>query len=661
MMATMTSTAVRATSSLTVPSTQNTAPVLDFRCLYSFDLRRKAKRWQDGVLRFHTFNKRVMVYDVPRNFIGDSHWREQEPVQDGDEFELEKGVLIQVGEATGKMDQDLTGLFEKRGKAQAESPGKVVLPKTCFASTAVSKQASSATTASTQLRPRTLNSLLGTPKGPLGRAALPTKSPCEQRREDENRYIEDRASKRRRLEAPLDERHNGNPRISIRDTAIANSSVKHKASEGKTHNGQELPKGQATSATLEKGGKQVTKSNTRTAIFLDSEDEPKGVRKPGIPESGASAKKQQKTVRLEKPRKGKGRLSAAPESDRTLGADDPVGKRPSAEDMSISSIRPPASLQTQSHATATPNASTTSIEENPERSAQVRLRIASKKPRKKLMYRDLLPQASSEHGTVRKKSNATKSTCEEQPKDALSNFHQVQQDRLTARLRRQDEIETRRSNHTPEEGEVQRPESPSLFLTQEDDCWLPPASPDAYYETRPRTSEPQSPEHTNHQTSKRLPFLKHNRPPDPPITSTNAAVQLSEMDQLLLRRPRSEAVCKPYTFSHTSLPNPPKPSPPTSVSNLTEDVVAEPLLAPIPPSPIHILRTPYLPTLQRSLSDPASIQRKRSPLKKTVSDPTELRTLESPPSLQVKEAEPDPWSREAWDLFGFGRPGDRAA
>lgn len=651
-MATMTSTAVRATSSLTVPSTQNTAPVLDFRCLYSFDLRRKAKRWQDGVLRFHTFNKRVMVYDVPRNFIGDTHWREQEPVQDGDEFELEKGVLIQVGEATGKTDQDLTGLFEKRGRAQAESPGKVVLPNTCFASTAVSRQASSATTASTQLRPRTLNSVLGTPRGPLGRAALPTKSPCEQRRGDENRYIEDRASKRRKLEAPSDQRPDGSPRTPIRVTAIANSSVKDKASEGRSHIGQELPKGQVTSVTLENGGKQVTRSDTRTAISLNSEDEEKGAREPGIPESGASVKKQQKTARLEKPRKGKGRLPAASESDRTLGAVDPIRKCPSAEHMSTSSIRPPASLQTQSHADATPNASVTSIEEDPEPSAQVRLRIASKKPRKKLMYRDLLSQASSGHGTVRRKVNATKSNCEQQPEDALSNFHQVQQDRLTARLRRQDEIEARRSHHTPEEGEFQRPESPSLFLTQEDDCWLPSASPDAYCETQPKTSEPQSPNHTNHPNSKQSPFLKHNRPPDPPITSTDAAIQLSEMDQLLLRRPSAEAVRKSHTSSHTSLPNTPTPSTPTSVSPSTQDELAEPL-----PFLAHIPPTPSLPpTLQRTLSSPTSIQSKRSSLKKTVSDPTDLGTLEMAPALQVKEAEPDPWSREAWDLFGVGRP-----
>jgi hypothetical protein len=34
-----------------------------------------------------------MVYDVPRNFIGDTHRRDEGSVQDGDELELEKGRL----------------------------------------------------------------------------------------------------------------------------------------------------------------------------------------------------------------------------------------------------------------------------------------------------------------------------------------------------------------------------------------------------------------------------------------------------------------------------------------------------------------------------------------------------------------------------------------
>ena len=50
-----------------------------------------------------------MVYDVSRNYIGDTHWREDELLQDGEDFELDRGILIQVGEATGSPDQALSG------------------------------------------------------------------------------------------------------------------------------------------------------------------------------------------------------------------------------------------------------------------------------------------------------------------------------------------------------------------------------------------------------------------------------------------------------------------------------------------------------------------------------------------------------------------------
>jgi len=47
--------------SLSVPQTSDTAPVLELNCLYTHNVRRKSKRWQDGFLRYHTFNKRIMV------------------------------------------------------------------------------------------------------------------------------------------------------------------------------------------------------------------------------------------------------------------------------------------------------------------------------------------------------------------------------------------------------------------------------------------------------------------------------------------------------------------------------------------------------------------------------------------------------------------------
>lgn len=112
-------------SQLAVPLSQNTAPIFKFDCLYTHDLVRKQKRWQDGVLAFHTFNKRVMVYDLTSNFIGDTHWRESDHINVGDDFRLDRGVLVEVGEARGRTEQDLSEIFAKK----TANPNFQQLPK----------------------------------------------------------------------------------------------------------------------------------------------------------------------------------------------------------------------------------------------------------------------------------------------------------------------------------------------------------------------------------------------------------------------------------------------------------------------------------------------------------------------------------------------------
>ncbi|KAI8231079.1 hypothetical protein K4K54_000297 [Colletotrichum sp. SAR 10_86] len=93
------------------------APVHEFICLFTHDLKRKQKRWQDGRLKFHTFNKRIMVYDERGNFIGDMHWNEDFAFGEGEEFNLERGaVIVQVAECIGTKDQDLTDLLDKRAR-----------------------------------------------------------------------------------------------------------------------------------------------------------------------------------------------------------------------------------------------------------------------------------------------------------------------------------------------------------------------------------------------------------------------------------------------------------------------------------------------------------------------------------------------------------------
>ncbi|KAK3718218.1 hypothetical protein LTR37_005333 [Vermiconidia calcicola] len=187
------------TPSLSVPQTQNTAVVLEFNCLYTHDVRRKQKRWQDGFLRFHTFNKRVMVYDVPRNFIGDAHWKAEEALQDGDEVTLEKdGVVVQVAGSVGQTETDLTELRMSKKKSSSEHGSSPTRP----AQTPARIANGTAPRPTTQLKHRSLNTLLGTPKGPIGKAALPSKSPFEQRhaRIENEEWEDGRPPKRQRAE-----------------------------------------------------------------------------------------------------------------------------------------------------------------------------------------------------------------------------------------------------------------------------------------------------------------------------------------------------------------------------------------------------------------------------------------------------------------------------
>ncbi|KAL4967555.1 uncharacterized protein BDV14DRAFT_197919 [Aspergillus stella-maris] len=159
-------TATPRSSNLNVPATQGTAPVVKFRCLFTHDLRRKAKRWQDGFLRFHTFNKRVMVYDNTGYFIGDLHWRAPEGIQDGDELELDKGVLIQVCEPLERTDTDLSELYKNKSQTSPSLPGEV--PSSARSTPRPSQQAS-----------RSLNDLLGIRKTPA--PAPQSRSPYERR------------------------------------------------------------------------------------------------------------------------------------------------------------------------------------------------------------------------------------------------------------------------------------------------------------------------------------------------------------------------------------------------------------------------------------------------------------------------------------------------
>ena len=146
-----------------------------------------------------------MVYDVPRNFVGDTHWKADEPLAEGDELNLEKdGILVQVEEQKGQTETNLSELRHSARKngAGSSSPARGVLTPARRAFNGPSVQTNEVSRQPTQLKHRSLNALLGTPRGPVGKAALPTWSPFEQRQaEQENEDWEDgRPAKRHRTD-----------------------------------------------------------------------------------------------------------------------------------------------------------------------------------------------------------------------------------------------------------------------------------------------------------------------------------------------------------------------------------------------------------------------------------------------------------------------------
>ncbi|PSR90737.1 hypothetical protein BD289DRAFT_365645, partial [Coniella lustricola] len=177
-----------------------TAAVLEFICLFTHDLRRKQKRWQDGRLKFHSFNKRIMVYDERGGFVGDTHWHNDHDFDEGEEIELSRGgVLVQVQELVHRTNQDLTELLEKRAKEKEQRQLQAVARSTGSGTTITRPSARPIQPDHFQLRHRPLHQVIGTPSGHHGRASVPTESPFEQRHSPAQ-APDERATKRRKVD-----------------------------------------------------------------------------------------------------------------------------------------------------------------------------------------------------------------------------------------------------------------------------------------------------------------------------------------------------------------------------------------------------------------------------------------------------------------------------
>ncbi|KAK4039578.1 hypothetical protein C8A01DRAFT_16465 [Parachaetomium inaequale] len=180
------------------------APVLEFICLFTHDLRRKQKRWEDGRLKYHTFNKRVMVYDERGHSVGDMHWQREEEFGEGEEVQLERGgVIVQVMECVGRQEQDLSELLDKRVKEREQRQAWVAMRSSAAAASPNTPVTGTRPQDHFQTRHRPLNHLLGTPTGHHGRAVVPIESPFELRQkanDSPNDHTDSRPPKRRKRE-----------------------------------------------------------------------------------------------------------------------------------------------------------------------------------------------------------------------------------------------------------------------------------------------------------------------------------------------------------------------------------------------------------------------------------------------------------------------------
>ncbi|KAI4115745.1 MAG: hypothetical protein LQ345_003715 [Seirophora villosa] len=631
-MSTVTTLSHPTSSSLTVPATQNTAPVFSFSCLYTHDLRRKQKRWQDGMLRFHTFNKRIMVYDIPRNFIGDTFWRESQALQDGDDLELEKGVLVQVGEQVEKTMTDLSGLLEKRTPKQPveEDPRDSQVGQGSYQTVARSQASGTMRPAAKRrfetplahLRPKSLNALLGRPRGPVGRAAMPTRSPAELRSEKENGSIGASSMPSTNTKPRVNEgtrsASSGQDLVEPGRLAIA---VKRPNNRRRQHE-ESLNYDQSSTESLLQN--DVESSRTSTSDCANPQSKTLSLmRQTNVEDAQSKQKRNSKSSRT------KERSSEHTPRDRG------PAKKTAIEDTELKEV---------------------SFEDEPR--PENMLRIASKKPRKKLMYRDLLPQSAQRshdppplNAQNRKgngnQPNASNGTLKTPPEDSLEEFHQGQQDRLHSRFRK-------RTSPTSDIHDQPLPPNANPN-THRNKTGKPPALPhddpdlnipDSLFLT------PQSPPHA---------------PPSDPIpTSTQAARALTEIDARLLRRPS-----KPTTATTTikaALPPNNQQRPPHHHRLLQRSTSALAMSSlPKKPPTITTTKKPLRKALSDTLLLPSHPAAPAATTTTTTTKPTKPSTLyrssssSSASAANTAQAQPaDPWSsKEAWDLFGFLEGGDK--
>ncbi|RPB03575.1 hypothetical protein L873DRAFT_1731451 [Choiromyces venosus 120613-1] len=109
-----------------------TAPVDEYRVMWTANKTQKIKKWHDGFLRYHSFNRRMLVYDDGRHLVADMYLRDREFLGEGDELEFEHH-LVSIEDFSGSVNQDLTPIFSpalqrKQAAATVASAAQTPVP-----------------------------------------------------------------------------------------------------------------------------------------------------------------------------------------------------------------------------------------------------------------------------------------------------------------------------------------------------------------------------------------------------------------------------------------------------------------------------------------------------------------------------------------------------
>ncbi|QPG75759.1 hypothetical protein FOA43_003119 [Brettanomyces nanus] len=82
----------------------------EYRILYTFDIYKKAKVWQDGTLRLFKINKKLIVYDDSKVLVYEDFWKLYETFHERQVIKFDD-VWITVDATLGVYERDVLGQF----------------------------------------------------------------------------------------------------------------------------------------------------------------------------------------------------------------------------------------------------------------------------------------------------------------------------------------------------------------------------------------------------------------------------------------------------------------------------------------------------------------------------------------------------------------------